>query len=465
MLKKNLSRCIILIGFLFVQRASSNDAATVIEQGAPATTEQTFSVTSTAKASANSALNCLMLCIGQLTTDDDILYKLGKTLKFDLEFSDQLKVTLEKTPTEPASDILPKLFAQGTSLCLFIKQIKKFPDGNQQMEITLKEPSTGQCLFNRLFTCNEKSIIYASHAIANELNPILTGQSAPFLSTLAYCKQISKNSKVLCIADYACRKERILFERNSINLAPRWHSQAPILFYSQLTNSNNRLMSYNLKTGRVSIVCNYPGLNMQPSFSADGTRAVLCLSIGEQGNSELFFYDQKEQRPKEPKKFNPGTNNTGNNASPNMLPNEDVIFCSDFEKKIPQIYYLDRKTNKTHCLTNGKGYCAAPSYNAATNSVVYSRLENGYFQLFAINLNDKNRVEHQLTTGAGDKQEPVYSDCGRYIAFAYDCKTKDTKKTVSQIAVLNIASKKIRVLTTGPEAKTFPCWTNETYYT
>ncbi len=447
-----------LSAMAFFSLIAITNAVAVVDSKAPKS-DQDFSFQVDASTQAFSKLGCLMLCIGQ----DEMLYKVAKTVKFDLEFSDQLDVDLKKADFEPATEVLPKLFAKGTSLCLFMKAEKAKVDGCV-VEVTLKEPSSQQVLFSRKFTCNEKNLIHSSHSISQELFPVLTGQAAPVLSTLAYCKQVSPKNKILCISDYACRKERTLFESNKINLAPRWHSKVPILFYSQLTRSNNRLMSYDLKSGKQQVVCSYDGLNMQPSFSLDGIRAVLCLSAGLRGNSELFLYDQLESNRAGKRIFAQLTNNGGNNASPTLLANEDVVFCSDFETGSPQIYYFDRKNKVTRRLTNGRGYCAAPSYCAATNAIVYNRFVKGCFQLFAINLNDKNRVERQLTVAAGDKQEPVWSDCGRYVAFSYDCKEKGSKHVVSQIAVLNMASKKIRVLTGGGEPKSFPCWVNEPYY-
>ncbi len=424
-----------------------------------ATADQSFSFQIDTKAQVFSTLNCLILCIGS----DDLINKVGKTIKFDLEFTDQLTADLKKADEVPTPEVLAKLFERGTSLCLFLKQGKKTKAG-REVEATLKEPSSNQIFFSRQFSCNEKNLIHVSHGISHELFPVLTGQSAPVLSSLAYCKQVSSKSKVLCLSDYACRKERVVLGGRTINLAPRWHSKVPILFYSQLTRSNNRLMSYDLKTGQQRVVCSYDGINMQPSFSQDGVRAVLCLSSGARGNSELFLYDQRECNRLGRRVYTQLTNNLGNNASPTLLPNDDVIFCSDFETGSPQIYYLDRKQNVTRRLTSGRGYCAAPSYCLATNTVIYCRFIKGYFQLFTVNLNEKNRVERQLTTSVGDKQEPVWSDCGRYAVFSYDCKEKGARKAVSQIAVLNMASKKIKVLTSGNEPKSFPCWVNEPYY-
>lgn len=405
-------------------------------------------------------VGCLLLCIG----DSPELDVIGKAVKNDLEFTDQLAVEIKKTETEPDTVLLPKLFNAGTSVCVYLKS-GELKNALLPVTVMVKEASSGDELFSKTFDCSIKNSIHASHCITHELFPILTGMQEPVLSTLAYCKQVSPCNKMLCIADYACRKERMLFQSNTINLAPRWHTQAPLLFYSQLTKSKGKLMSFDVKTGRRAVVCAYDGLTMQPSFSRDGSRAVLCMSAGKKGNSELFLYDQKVYAQLGRRVFKQLTNNGGNNASPVMLGNDDIIFCSDFETGLPQIYYFDCKKRNVSRLTNGKGYCTAPSYCSANHMIVYNRLVKGVFQLCVMDLADAKRSERQITKGKGNKQEPSWSACGRYVAFSYDGYDEQAGgSAISQIAVLNLASKKIKVLTSGSEPKSFPCWINQTYY-
>jgi Tol biopolymer transport system component len=129
-----------------------------------------------------------------------------------------------------------------------------------------------------------------------------------------------------------------------INVAPRWHTQAPMIFFSQLTKENNRLMALDLNSKKPRIISSYEGLNMHPSFSEDGSKSVLCLSGRK--NSELYLYDQKICNKLKKKVYIQLTHNEGNNASPCLLPNGNVVFCSDYETGNPQI----PKTNKCRAL-------------------------------------------------------------------------------------------------------------------
>lgn len=406
-----------------------------------------------------SKVNCLFLCVGR--DEDERLLRFAKLIKSDLEITDQLDIDLKRADAEPDVAVLPKLFEKGTSLFASLKDVGR-RGKDRELLLVVKEPSSQANVFEKKFTCNDHNLVLVGHQVANEILPALTGQKAPLLCTLVYSKQVAPRVKVLYASDLGGKVSKLLFNSSTINVAPRAHTQVPLVFFSQFTRSNTRLMSHDLRTGKRKVVCSYDGLNMQPSFSEDGVKAVLCLSAS--GNSELFMYDQRECNAAGRRVFTQLTSNKGNNASPSLLPNGDVIFCSDFETGYPQIYYLDRKTNTTRRLTNGRGYCAAPSYCQASNSIVYCRQSKGAFQLFAMNLSDGRRIERQLTTVPGDKQEPVWSPDGRFVAFSYDCIDKETKRKASQIAIMNIDSKKIRVVTSGKENKSFPCWVTDSYY-
>jgi len=84
--------------------------------------------------------------------------------------------------------------------------------------------------------------------------------------------------------------------------------------------------------------------------------------------------------------------------------------------------------------------------------------------LFSVNLNDFNALrEEQLTFDKGDKHEPSFSQCGKYVIFSYS-KRDDIGLRIPQIAMLNLNSGRIRVLTTGSEPKSYPVWTNRQFF-
>lgn len=388
--------------------------------------------------------------------DNDLLSKVAKIIQFDLEFTDQLEVELKKTKNNLSKKLEDKLCEQGISLSLCLKQ------NNNKINLMLKDLNAQSVILEKEFIIDPKNKVLSTHKISDELIKMLTGEESVALSSIAYCKLTTPKQKIICLADYACQKEKIIVPTKTINLAPSWHSKAPVLFYSQFTRTNNRLMSVNIEKKQHKVICSYDGLNMQPSFSPDGTKAALCLSGGR--NSELYLYDYNLCKKYNKRVFVQLTKNGGNNSSPHLLSNGDIIFCSDFESGNPQIYYRNKAKNKISRLTSGHGYCAAPSFCLKNNSIVYTRPINGTFQIFSLNINNfKNIREKQLTFGLGDKHEPSYSPCGHFIAFSYDYTDKNKGKT-AQIAALNCNSGNIKILTNGKHAKSYPRWCKQALY-
>ena len=243
-------------------------------------TSQTPSFTVQSSARQYEKIKCLLLIFGE----EKNLIKLGKIIKYDLNFTDQLEVDLKKSGLDLDAKMQDNLFKQGTSLLLSIKQ-----NNQENFKITLKDLCTKTIFFEKEFKINLNNLLFEGHKISDEILQILTGEKSICLNPLAYCKMVSFKHKIICISDYSCKKEKIVVPAKTVNIAPCWHTKAPILFYSQFTKINNRLMSIDLKTKQHKVVCSYDGLNMQPSFSQDGSKAVLCLSGGK--NSELYLYD------------------------------------------------------------------------------------------------------------------------------------------------------------------------------
>lgn len=404
-----------------------------------------------------SKIKHVILCSG----NDSSLLRFAKVVYDDLDFTDQFDIELKKTDKPVTRDLVKRMFEQGISLVTVLSK------ENNIIKVTTSDTSLADTSVadTMVFERSVEGVgLREAHRVAGDMLQALTGDRGVCESSIAYCKTISARQKVVCLSDYACKTSRVIVGTRAIHMAPRWHTQAPVLFYSQLTRSNNRLMSIDMRTMQRRVVCSYSGLNMQPAFSKDGTRSVICFSGG-RGNSELYLYDKKICRKTKKRMFKKLTNNGAHNVTPSFLDNGDVLFCSDYRTGAPQIYYLDMQERKIVRVTNGRGYAAAPSYCAKTNMVVYVRPVRGTFQLFTMSLDDPyNTKETQVTFDVGNKHEPCWSEDGRYIVCSCDVPHKRTGRDVRQIAMLNYKSGKMRILTHGSKPKNFPRWTQKTLY-
>ncbi|HBS47856.1 TPA: hypothetical protein DEO28_00815 [Candidatus Dependentiae bacterium] len=396
---------------------------------------------------------CFIFCLN----DDENLAKMVQVIEDDLKITDVFEFALKKSD---------RIFDQKEHFVLFEKEqsdysfyLQSFQDSkidSLKIKIVIKNNYSNATEFENVFEGKRKDLVWLGHNISNNIMEVLTGKKGIFMQQLVYCKFISQWHKVIMISDYRGNGAHELVSGKGINSVPTWHQSSPILFYTKLMPSKSYLIAADLKTNKHKIVCDFDGLNMQPSVSQDGKKVALCLA--KTGNSEIYLFDKDESEKLKKRAYKQITKNSGNNVSPIYLPNGNLIFCSDFEIGIPQIYHMDMKTNKVRRLTKGS-YSAAPSYCNERNSIVYTKVVDGIFQLFTMDLNDldkKSIKEEQLTFGKGDKQDPCVADNGDYIYFSYRCPDSSKKNRTMQIAVLNIASKNTHVLTDGKDTKSFP---------
>jgi TolB protein len=391
-------------------------------------------------ASGNQKLSLVMCFLGSSSSFEE----LGTTLARDLSFSGQFAVSVQQWGNQKATKAsVAALYDAGYVLALFINK-----KGSHYLEWRLYDTidQTLTMLAGKKYHKQGTSVRGWAHALADGVWPVIAGQPGFFSSKLAFCtdERSAKGHRItkVCVADFDGSHPQILVDSPTINLAPRWNSDKtnPLLFYSEHTNQNVRLMAVDMRK-KVRVTSNFDGINMLPTFSADGKRAVYCASRGG-GACHLYLYDKDS--------FRKITNNEGNNVSPSLSADgQRVYFCSDFQTGSPQIYVYDIAQDMLERLTLG-GYCASPCYSSACNKVVYCKIVNGITQLYLYDCATKNHS--QITHDAGHKEECAWSPCGNYLVFSH----QQGKK--SNVCMLNLLTKERKVLVDHTADCTYPTW-------
>ena len=264
------------------------------------------------------------------------------------------------------------------------------------------------------------------HGISHNVYKELTGEESPFLSKIAYCKQLvnSQSNNYVCVAHYDGSYEKILvpgtdkkgkqIKSTTTYIAPCWtvDKVTPHLLYSEYTPLNMRLMMTDF-VGTFTILTDFNGSNMLPSFSSDGKEALICLSA--EGKTDIYRYIPGKKGKKG--KYVKISHNNGRNLSPAILNNGQIAFCSDYEFNIPHVYIMDRDGNNITRISesNGKKRAVAtsPSYCPNRNKIAYVQQINGVFQLMIYDLaTDKTQ---QISSDSRQKGNPSWSPCGNYI--------------------------------------------------
>lgn len=362
--------------------------------------------------------------------------------KNDLAFSGQCDISVSALDQVPNHAIFTQLAKDGYSLTLILE--KKSGD---MINWRLYDTALGQMVQGQTQPRKNNTLRGWAHELANVVWPTLTGQQGFFTTKIAYSKAVrlphkKGNCRYICVADYDGSNEQSLVTTPTINIGSRWNKDAknPLLFYSEYTNKNVRLVTVDMK-GRRRIASNFDGINMLPTFSGDGKRVIYCASRAD-GNCHLYQYEQKAL------KLVLGGN--GNYVSPSIAADgSHMYFCSDHENGKPAICRYDFDTQKVTRITD-HGSAMAPSYSSSTQKVAYTKFVNGIVQVFCY---DETTGKHtQLTTDKTNKDEVSWSPCGNYLLFSVDQGGK------GRLAHLNLMTKERRYLSPEKEDCTYPMW-------
>lgn len=392
----------------------------------------------TVQASKKSKTHLMFGLIGTLAQETKDIIDI---IKKDLEFTGQFEVDIRAIPALLTKQDIEELGKENYSLSIFFNEAKKAKDIEWRVYYTNESTMLKGGKYVRRGTCMRGW----AHNIADSVWHVLTNQEGFFSTKVAFCKDIrqARKKKIthIFVCDYDGSNEQLLVANPTVNVAPRWNNdmQNPLLFYSEYTNSNVRLIAVNMDKKR-KVASNYDGVNMCPSFAQDGKQVIYCASKGK-GSCQLYYYEKGNL-----KKL---TDNNGNNVSPSFTEDEKVYFCSDFQTGQPQIYCFDLNSKDLKRVTDS-GYCASPSYCAKNHSVAYSKIVQGTMQLFVYNsISDEHR---QITFDAGHKEECSWSPCGNWLLFSVEQKNK------TRIALMNVPSSEVRYLTAEKQTCTYPAW-------
>jgi TolB protein len=365
---------------------------------------------------------------------------MGALVKKALEFNGQCSVTVTFIPEIMTKQEALHQKKNGYAYIIFLE------DNPSNFDWHLFEIETGSMKINKRIA--KKGLLARgwAYALADSIHESLTGEPGFFSTKLAYTKQIPLKKGLhythIYVADYDGSNEEPLIQTRTINAHPKWNKDGkrPLLFYSENTNANMRMMASDMHKKRV-VASNFEGLNMSPTFSPDGKSVVYCATRGS-GSCQLYHWSHKAL-----KKI---THNDGNNFAPIFADDgKTIYFSSDFETKSPQIYAYNIENEQLQRITND-GYCVAPTYCAVRNQLAYSKMVNGIMQLFRYDI--ATGVHTQLTHDKAHKEECSWSACGTYLI----CPVENGK--TSRIAFFNTITNEYRYITDVRAYCAAPAW-------
>lgn len=329
----------------------------------------------------------------------------------DLGVSGQFSVQeFEYTQAPKHKREVTDLVQQGIYFLLILESHKK------DLQYRLYDTTTGQMVSSGRCVVVEHKESVCAHHIAGKVWYLLTGQKDMFNSRIAYAKEVSYKKNIMvkhiCVAQHDGREECVMVSTPTISIAPRWGGtlDAPLIFYSEYTNTNVRLMMVDVDNNkRRKVVTRYDGVTMHLTSNHNGSMHAFSSSRGD-GNSQIYLVRNGE--------LEQCTHDDATNTCPVFNHDGSLIYyCSDVKTGVPHIMVYDC-IKKTREPIPALGYCFAPAYNNTRKLLTYSKMVDGIMQIFVYD--PATHKERQITFDFGNHEDPTWSPCGNFLAYTHE---------------------------------------------
>jgi len=245
-----------------------------------------------------------------------------------------------------------------------------------------------------------------AHYVADDIWHALTGLCSPFLSRLAYVKQLRvpkhhTSQYALCVADFDGARERTLITSPEMITSLRWGviDEEPVIIFTQLTEKNGRVCMAGMN-GRVWVICDRSGIN---TGCTPFQNEWIYVHAGDIWKCTFHSADATRVHTR-------CVSREYACSSPTYGPDHGLYFAT----ADGALMYWNRLHDQVSSLMS-HGVYQAPSYHQATQKIVCVRQIDGVMQAYTYH--PATEKQYRITRSQCDVQDPAWSACGAYIAY------------------------------------------------
>ena len=335
---------------------------------------------------------------------------------------------------------------------LITGKIAKITNDKINVTIELWDVYGEKRMFGISLSSKIKSWRRISHIISDKIYERLTGEEGYFDTRIVYVSESgSQKNKIkrLAIMDQDGSNHQYLTDGSSLVLTPRFSpNQQQITFFSYYGINRGLKPSvylYNLFTGKMKILGEFPGMSFSPRFSPNGLDLIMSLS--QNGSTNIHILNLKSKNIKQL------TKGTAIDTSPSFSPDgENIVFNSD--RSGGQHLYIMKKNGKNpKRISFGRGSYATPVWSPRGDYIAFTKFTRGRFFIGLMHPDgsaERLIAEGYLTEG------PTWAPGGRVLSFFRQTPQNDgTMRT--RLFVIDITGNRERELIT-PEDASDPSW-------
>ena len=335
---------------------------------------------------------------------------------------------------------------------LITGKISKKSDNKINVRVELWDIYGEKRMFGISLSSKIKSWRRISHIISDKIYERLTGEEGYFDTRIVYVSESGAQKdriKRLAIMDQDGANHQYLTDGNSLVLTPRFSpTQQQITFFSYRGVNRGVKPSvylYNLLTGKIEILGEFPGMSFSPRFSPDGMD--LIMSLAQNGSTNIHVMNLKNRKTKQL------TKGMAIDTSPSFSPDgKKIVFNSD-RSGGQHLYIMDKNGKNPIRISFGRGSYATPVWSPRGDYIAFTKFTRGRFFIGLMHPDgsaERLIAEGYLTEG------PTWAPGGRVLSFFRQTPQKDgSMKT--RLFIIDITGNREKELIT-PEDASDPAW-------
>jgi TolB protein len=268
----------------------------------------------------------------------------------------------------------------------------------------------GQLLMGYRLTAGGNELRRAAHHISDLIYEQLTGRKGAFNTRIAYVTSSNRGNVkqfMLQVADADGYNPRTIAESPEPIMAPAWSPDGSKIAYVSFHTKRSEIWVQTLATGQRESVSSFPGINGAPAFSPDGSR--LAITLSKDGSPDVYVLNLATHA------LTRLTSGLSIDTEPTWSPDgSNIVFTSDQGGK-PQLYAIPSGGGKATRLTFQGDYNARPRFSSDGRSLAMVTGSGGSYRIAVMDIASK--TVNVLTEGNLD-ESPSFAPNGTMVLFA-----------------------------------------------
>jgi TolB protein len=275
------------------------------------------------------------------------------------------------------------------------------------VKVSLYDVFEGKEWLRKEYKAGKELIRPLSHAIANDVYQVLTGEEGIFRSKIAFVGE-DRGKKFIYFMDWDGNRIVKTGLIGDIMLSPHWSKDGAKLVYSAERNRQWGIYLLDFMSMRERKVFSSKGTNIAGDFMPGGSE--FTVSSSKDGTPALYRMNLTNN------KITKLTSSYGIEVSPAVSPDSKyVAFVSDRGGN-PQIYKMRSDGSDVRRITFEGSYNTSPSWSPRGDKIVFVG-RRGANQIFIVNPDGTGLTQ---LTSQGNNEDPSFSPDGRFITFSSD---------------------------------------------